>query len=150
MSMNTFYAQATKKNAFSALLILVCLMLLYAPAVDNSFQYDDRHSIVENPHLRALNNWPAFFVDPTLFSRDADKAMYRPLVLLSLALNYAWSGYEPHSYHWFNIGIHALCSLLLWGILLRLGRPPWMALMGGLFCAASPLRRAGELHKFAI
>ena len=67
MSMKTFYAQATEKNAFSALLILVSLMLLYAPAVDNSFQYDDRHSIVENPHLRALDNWPAFFVDPTLF-----------------------------------------------------------------------------------
>tara|TARA_Y100001978_G_scaffold146556_1_gene131525 strand:- start:9935 stop:11929 length:1995 start_codon:yes stop_codon:yes gene_type:complete len=139
MSMKTFYAQATEKNAFSALLILVCLMLLYAPAVDNSFQYDDRHSIVENPHLRSLDNWPAFFVDPTLFSRDADKAMYRPLVLLSLALNYAWSGYKPHSYHWFNLGIHALCSLLVWGVLLRLGRPPWMALMGGLFFALHPL-----------
>ena len=56
MSMKTFYAQATEKNAFSALLILVCLMMLYAPAVNNSFQYDDRHSIVENPHLRALYN----------------------------------------------------------------------------------------------
>ena len=139
MSMKTFYAQAAEKKAFSALLILVCLTLLYAPAVDNSFQYDDRHSIVENPHLRVLDNWPAFFVDPTLFSRDADKAMYRPLVLLSLALNYAWSGYEPHSYHWFNLGIHALCSLLVWGVLLRLGRPPWMALIGGLFFALHPL-----------
>ena len=65
--------------------------------------------------------------------------MYRPLVLLSLALNYAWSGYEPHSYHWFNLGIHALSSLLVWGILLRLGRPPWVALMGGLFFALHPL-----------
>ena len=139
MSMKTFYAQASEKKAFSALLILVSLMLLYAPAADNSFQYDDRHSIVENPHLRALDNWPAFFVDPTLFSRDADKAMYRPLVLLSLALNYAWSGYEPYSYHWFNLGIHALSSLLVWGILLRLGRPPWVALMGGLFFALHPL-----------
>ena len=139
MSMKTFYAQASEKKAVSALLILVSLMLLYAPAVDNSFQYDDRHSIVENPHLRALENWPAFFVDPTLFSRDADKAMYRPLVLLSLASNYAWSGYEPHSYHWFNLGIHALSSLLVWGILLRLGRPAWVALMGGLFFALHPL-----------
>lgn len=139
MNMNTFCAQATEKNAFPALLILVCLTLLYAPAVDNSFQYDDRHSIVENPHLRVLDNWPAFFVDPTLFSRDADKAMYRPLVLLSLALNYAWTGYETHSYHWFNLGIHALCSLLVWGVLLRLGRTPWMALLGGLFFALHPL-----------
>ena len=139
MNVKIFYAQATEKTAFSALLILVSLMLLYAPAVDNSFQYDDRHSIVENPHLRALDNWPDFFVDPTLFSRDADKAMYRPLVLLSLALNYSWSGYEPHSYHWFNLGIHALCSLLVWGVLLRLGRPPWMALLGGLFFALHPL-----------
>ena len=139
MNMNTFCAQATEKNAFSALLILVCLTLLYAPAVDNSFQYDDRHSIVENPHLRILDNWLDFFVDPTLFSRDADKAMYRPLVLLSLALNYAWSGYETHSYHWFNLSVHALCSLLVWGVLLRLGRPPWMALLGGLFFALHPL-----------
>ena len=37
MSMKTLYAQASEKKAFSALLILVSLMLLYAPAADNAF-----------------------------------------------------------------------------------------------------------------
>ena len=137
--MKAIYALLVKNQAASGLLVFVLLAILYAPSIDNAFQYDDRHSIVENPHIRMTSNIPSFFADPTLFSRDPDKAMYRPLVLVSLALNYAWSAQQPYSYHLVNTGIHILCSLFLWGILLRLGRPPCMALLGALLFALHPL-----------
>ena len=35
---------------------------------ENSFHYDDDHSILQNPHIRSLQNIPAFYVDPGLFS----------------------------------------------------------------------------------
>ena len=127
------------RKAASFLVILGIAGLLYLNSLDNRFQYDDRHSIVENPHIRSLGNIPAFFVKPELFSRDPEKAMYRPLVLVSLALNYAWSGYETYSYHLVNIALHSLCALLVWGILLGVGRPPCMAFLGGLLFAAHPL-----------
>ncbi len=123
----------------SALLLVVCSALVFINALDNGFQYDDRHSIVENPHIRELGNIGAFFSDPTFFSRDADKAMYRPLLLVTLALNYAWSGYEPYSYHLVSWALHALGGLLVWGILLCAHRPPCLALLGGLLFVVHPL-----------
>ena len=121
------------------LLILGSAALVYANSLDNAFQYDDRHSIVENVHIRNLENMGPFFHRPELFSRDVDKAMYRPLLLATYALNYAWSEYEVYSYHWVNVALHALCSLLVWLILQELGFPICMALLGGLLFAVHPI-----------
>ena len=75
--------------------ILVVCAALYANSLDNDFQYDDRHSIVSNHHLRSLGNIPGFFMHPEQFSRDPEKAMFRPLLLATFALNHAWGEYEP-------------------------------------------------------
>ena len=86
-------------------------IILYANAFDGGFRYDDIHSIVDNPHLRSLNNVWAFFSNPDLFSHDSTKSMYRPVLLVSYALNYYFSAYESWSYHLVNILIHAACAL---------------------------------------
>ena len=58
-------------------LILVGLpALAYLNSLGNPFQYDDFHSIVDNPHIRQLGNIPRFFVDPTLFS--VEPGIYLP------------------------------------------------------------------------
>ncbi|MEW6750774.1 MAG: tetratricopeptide repeat protein [Candidatus Latescibacterota bacterium] len=122
-----------------ALVILAGVALVYAGSLGGSFQYDDRHSIVENPHIRDLRRLPDFLLRPQTFSRDPDKAMFRPLVVASLALNHAWSGYAPWSYHLVNGAAHALCSLLLCGLLRQLGACGAAALFGGLAFAVHPL-----------
>ena len=70
----------------AALLALV-VGAVYANSMAGSFHYDDFHSLVLNPHIRSLEKLPGFFVDPGLFSVDPEKAMYRPLLLVSYALN---------------------------------------------------------------
>ena len=82
--------------------------LIYANAIGNAFQYDDRHSIVTNDHIRSLESIPEFFSHPEYFSREEDKAMYRPLLLATFALNHSWSGYETWSYHLINIFLPAI------------------------------------------
>ncbi len=77
------------KQGWALILIPGVCILVYFNSLENSFHYDDEHSIQNNIHLRALGNIPTFFVDPATFSRDADKGMYRPLLLLTYALNYA-------------------------------------------------------------
>ena len=43
----------------------------------------------------------------------------RPAVAFSLAVNYALGGLDPKGYHVFNIAVHLLCTLLLFGIVRR-------------------------------
>ncbi len=106
------------------IVLFVVLLAAYGQSLNNPFHYDDLHSIRDNPHIRTLENIPAFFVRPDYFTADPRSAMYRPLVLVSYALNYGLDKLQVQSYHWVNIGVHALNSALL----VTLGR----MLLGGL------------------
>jgi protein O-mannosyl-transferase len=122
-----------------SLLLVGIVGMVYVNALGGTFHYDDFHSLVHNPHVRDMGNIPSFFVDPTLFSVDAGKAMYRPLLLVSYALNYAVAGYETTGYHVFNMAIHATCVLLVWQIGLRMGLVYSGAYFAALLFALHPL-----------
>ena len=101
--------------------VLVIVALAYANSLDNSFHFDDEHSITGNPHIRSLANTGAFFADPQMFSRTPGSEMYRPLVLLSYALNY-WAGeYSVRGYHLVNIGTHLALTYLVFLLLQHVG-----------------------------
>ena len=117
------------------LALVVCAV--YGNSLSGSFHYDDFHSLVQNVHIRDLQRIPDFFLDPSLFSVDPDKAMYRPLLLVSFALNYALGGYEVVGYHLVNILIHLACVLLLWSLAITHGRSA--ALCAGLVFALHPV-----------
>jgi len=70
--------------------------------------FDDRAAILENLKIRTLNPlWPIF-----------SKTM-RPLVEISLAINYAISQYEVWSWHVINSAVHLFAGLVLFGTLRR-------------------------------
>ena len=127
----------TRPNWQDAAVLALVVGAVYANSMSGSFHYDDFHSLVLNPHIRLLENMPTFFVDPSMFSVDAEKAMYRPLLLVSYALNYAWGGYEVASYHVFNIVVHMLCVFFIWRLAAEWSRGA--ALCAGLVFALHPV-----------
>ena len=119
-------------------IVAVCLAA-YANSLDNGFHYDDEHSIQRNIHIRDLGNIPLFFKDPSTFSVDHDKGMFRPLLLVTYALNYAWGGYEVFGYHLVNLALHAATAcLVMWLARLFGGGGGW-ALGAGLLFAVHPV-----------
>jgi tetratricopeptide (TPR) repeat protein len=84
--------------------------------------------IVKNPYIKNLKFIPNYF-DPlhtkTGSVHDQQRGIYRPLLLVSFALNYHISGLNPFSYHLFNIILHVLNGLLVYitinNVLLSLG-----------------------------
>lgn len=121
------------------LAIALAAVLAFANSLGNGFHFDDEHSLVENPHIRSLANIPAFFADPQLFSRNAGSEMYRPLVLVSYALNYRLGGYAVQGYHLVNLALHLLAACALYQVLGTLGLGRGEALAGGLLFAVHPL-----------
>ena len=81
-------------------------ILLYLLAVNAPFFYDDFHSIAWNPAVKTLEQWWTFFTDPNLFSVMPDKAMYRPLLMLSYALNYQMVGMQAWAFRIPNLALH--------------------------------------------
>lgn len=105
------------------MLVLLAVVggVLFHPALEAPFHFDDHHSIRLNPHLQDPGAIAGFFTDATRFSADAAKAMYRPLVLASYALTWAAVGHEQLSMwlHVENVLLHILAAWLVW----QLARP---------------------------
>ena len=98
--------------------LAVVLFAIYGQSLGFPFQFDDGHSIYQNPHIRSLENVPSFFSDPAKFSADASLMMYRPVVLSSYAINHALSQLAPWSYHLLNVVLHLLTAVTV-GFLAR-------------------------------
>jgi len=94
--------------------LLFLIVAAYANSLNGPFMFDDREAILDNPSIRTL--WPPGVV---LFPERELPVSGRPLANLSLAMNYAWSGFDVFSYHLVNLTIHCLSALLLFGIVRR-------------------------------
>ena len=86
-------------------LLVLAGVAVYARTFGVPFVFDDVHAIVQNIRIR---EWST-----ELLMTD------RPLVELSLALNYALGGLNPAGYHVVNLCLHLLCGLLLYDVARR-------------------------------
>ena len=88
----------------------------YANSFSGSFVLDDTPSIVGNTTIRHLSQLKAILTTPAGSGLPVDG---RPMLNLSLAINYAISGTGVWSYHAINIAIHIFAGLALFGIVRR-------------------------------
>lgn len=86
----------------------------YANSFQGQFVFDDGGAIRDNPSIRSL--WPLW---PVLTAGTYTTIAGRPLLNLSLAINYAWGGLNPWGYHAVNLALHLLAALTLFGIVRR-------------------------------
>lgn len=91
--------------ALCTVAVLACLFVIAMHPYDGVFLLDDYVHIVGNPRITRLTPIAAFFRDSA-----------RPLVDLSLAVNYSLGGLAPAGYHVLNICVHALAALVLYGL----------------------------------
>jgi tetratricopeptide (TPR) repeat protein len=100
----------------AGLVIVLAALAAYHATFSAPFVFDDTDSIVGNPTIRRL--WP---IGPVLSPPAATGQTVggRPLLNLSLALNYAIGGLRVEGYHLTNLGIHLLAGLTLFGIVRR-------------------------------
>ncbi len=114
---------ATRKRWGTRTLWLIVLsagVLVYLNSFSGVFLFDDARNIVNRLHIRQL--WPL----PGALLGDQ-----RPIVAISLAVNYAIGELEVWGYHFFNLAIHLLASLALFGVVRRtLLRPQFQGSCG--------------------
>ena len=101
-------------SIFLALLVI----LFYLPVLHNDFvNWDDKDAITDNPAIRHLD-WA--FVKWAFTTYATGNWM--PLTWLSFALNYQMRGLDPRVFHATNVLLHALNTVLVFGIGLRFFR----------------------------
>jgi len=102
------------------LLIIFAACAAYYNSFSGPFVFDDNAAIVDNSSIRHL--WPISraMVAPLA----AAGATGRPLVNLSLAVNYALGGTNVVGYHVVNLLFHVAVALVLFSLVLRTLRLP--------------------------
>ncbi len=89
-------------------LITLSGLVAYGNSFSGAFVFDDLRTIFDNRAIRSL--WP---IGPLV----ADTS--RPVVLVSLAVNYFFGETNVFGYHLFNVSIHLLAGLVLFGLVRR-------------------------------
>lgn len=118
------------------ILLTMLNLLVYAPAANSDFvNWDDEDYVTENSYIRNLDKEAVktFFTEPIA-------ANYHPLTMLSLAINYKFSGLYAPAYHKTNIIFHILNTLLvLWFAFLFFQRKLAGAVVVALLFAIHPM-----------
>ncbi|MCH8331672.1 MAG: tetratricopeptide repeat protein [Bacteroidetes bacterium] len=103
-------------NVLLAIILLVSVFISYYPSLENEFtNWDDHKLVTKNSLVRDLS--------PTgiqaIFTSYRNMH-YKPLVILSWALEYKRYGFDPFFFHRDNLLLHLLNSLLVFVFLSRL------------------------------
>jgi len=97
-------------SALSAISILIFAVVgVYLSSFNGVFLLDDISQIVDNEYIRSLA-WPIPFLENTR----------RPLLYLTLSLNYSLGTVSPFGYHLVNLLIHLASTLLVFGCARRI------------------------------
>ncbi|UCC28979.1 MAG: tetratricopeptide repeat protein [Phycisphaerales bacterium] len=121
------------------ILVVVAGCIAYYDSFTGVFVLDDDKHIVNNSRIREI--WP---LSETLRGR-------RPVVDLSLAVNYKIGQLDVWGYHAFNLAVHLLAGLTLFGVVRRSmlrkqfqsrvrSAAPWFALVAALIWVVHPLQ----------
>ncbi len=126
------------------IIIFVAAILVYLSVLPNQFAYDDIYLVKQNRIIRSLDNIPQMFVSDYLWWGALDgknfSGSYRPVVILSFALNYAVHGLKPFGYHLIDVLLHAINSILIYFLARNFfPRQNWAAFLTGLFFALHPV-----------
>ncbi|HEY3663528.1 MAG TPA: tetratricopeptide repeat protein [Chthoniobacterales bacterium] len=141
------------KKRIAALLLVLCVLGAYAPALRNGFVWDDQALILRDPLIRSWQLIGEGFTH-FLFTDAASSDFYRPLQRLSYTLDYAAFFNSPIGYHLVSLLWHAAAAVALfflaeeflarWGMESR--RRSWAAFGTALVWALHPVQSAAVVY----
>ena len=126
------------------LLLPAAVLAVYLPGVSADFVFDDQVLVLKNGLTDSLSRVPEMFrvglweSVPGLAGEG--KEYYRPLMLVSLAVDRAIGGFSPVVAHLQSIGWHLAAVALLYRLLLRLTEDRSAAVAGAALFALHPVQ----------
>lgn len=119
------------------LFIFVAAVALYLPAFRYGFVQDDRAIVAANPAAHSVGAALRAFDDP-YWPRESGAGLYRPVTILSYAIDWSVSGGRAGWLHFMNALWHGLAAVLLMLVVAR-WLPPLGAAAAGLVFAWHPV-----------
>lgn len=123
-------------NRILAVFAVAIVLIIYLPVFENEFVgYDDKLYVTENPNLPLTTKNLV-----TSFTEGEHHGLYAPLTALSLSLNHHFHGFDPSGYHFVNLALHLLNTILVFAFVFLLFRSRWLALAAALLFGLHPMQ----------
>lgn len=100
--------------------VLILTAIVYLPGLHGPFTFDDEPNITKNSAVQVVHLTPDTLTSAA-FSHGSGQ---RPLSMLTVALNHAFSGQDPFPYKITNLAIHLTNGLLLFALVRLLLQTP--------------------------
>ncbi|MDY0362866.1 MAG: hypothetical protein RBR08_15565 [Desulforegulaceae bacterium] len=116
------------KKCFAFFSIFIIIVLVYINSFNASWHFDDFHNIIDNPWVTVKDLYPETILNTFKASYDggeyAQKKIYRPIPMISFAVNWYYSGKNTTLYHITNTAIHIISSFFLFLTIFYLFQTP--------------------------
>ena len=125
---------------FALCLVLIVVIASYLPVLDAPFVWDDHHLIEDSPLILELHPLRDYF-GQSFWQTDElgqGRAYYRPLTVLSLAIDHALYGDNAGGYHLSNLLFHLLATAFLFQLLRVRGAPGHAAALAAALWSLHP------------
>jgi tetratricopeptide (TPR) repeat protein len=126
-------------GAPAALVLAAACSLAYANGLTGAFVYDDKAIVRDNLRIRSPENVDELFTKEYFGGPPGTGTSYRPILLLSFAVQWWIRGADPVAFHAVNLALHVLVTLLLARLWLRVGLSPPVAAGAALLFAVLPI-----------
>jgi tetratricopeptide (TPR) repeat protein len=121
------------------LLLLAACLIPYASGLSGDFTYDDKAIVRDNVRIQSPDTLGQIFETSYFGGSRGSGTAYRPLLLLSYAVQWWLHGRNATLFHAVNLLFHAGATLLLWRLCLRLRLPEAAAAAAALLFAVHPI-----------
>lgn len=126
-----------KAGRLPLLLVCACAVLVYLNSFPGAFFMDDIQIVAQNPLVRQPD-WGKIFASD-YWGPQVNSGLYRPLTILSFALNRLFFGPAPLGFHLVNVLLHAAASGLFALVLGALGCGTMVTWGAALLFAVHPI-----------
>jgi tetratricopeptide (TPR) repeat protein len=123
----------------AALLIAGAALLAHANGVPGGFTYDDKAIVRDNPRIRSPSAAGRLFTTQYFGGPQGSGTAYRPVLLLSFAVQWWIHGGDATAFRAVNLLLHAAATLLLARFLLALNLSRAAAVGAALLFAVHPI-----------
>jgi len=125
-------------NSFALIVFVLAGLAVYYPSLKGGIVFDDLHTLEQNPAIRSLD-LKRFITDASAFSAKSGNWPYRPVTVLSYALDWKLGAGEWSAFHLTNILIHSLTAFFIFLVTSALFKRRLAGAGAGLLFLAHPL-----------
>ncbi len=112
--------------------IVAITFIVYLPSLRNGLlAWDDEPYIIKNQLVQS-GNFGELFTQQVMGN-------YHPLTMLILSIEFRWFGSDPAGYHWVNLLLHLINTILVFLVIRRLNPGSGVALLTALIFAIHPM-----------